>query len=61
MKYGQHKPTSSKTTLKGKTGFLFFIHDFCDQCDYKATRKYCLHQHIVSAHERVVYSCDQCG
>ena len=59
MKHGQHKPTLSKTTPK-KTGFLFSIHDFCDQFDYKATQKYYLQKHIASDHKRVVYSCDQC-
>ena len=32
----------------------------CDQCDYKATQKGHLRQHIDSVHGDKQYSCDQC-
>ena len=32
----------------------------CDKCDYQATRKNILNQHIQAKHEGVKYACDQC-
>ena len=32
----------------------------CDQCEYKATQKGNLKQHIESIHENITYPCDQC-
>ena len=32
----------------------------CDQCDHKATNKYCLEKHAKAKHNEVRYSCGQC-
>ena len=53
-------PLDLSTSTENPKNDKMLLRFLCDQCNYKATRKDTLFQHINSIHKGIKFPCDQC-
>ena len=61
MKRGISETQNDTANKKKRQYKLEGVHYYCDQCEFKATSKVGIRQHVKNKHEGVSYPCNQCS